>query len=261
MRWKSVALQCIAESASLGRTRRGARRGLRILLYHSVGSAAYGDRAGLYGISTERFREHLDIIAGNRLVPMVPLGIPGHEFQAAITFDDGYLDNLSVAAPLLVERGLPFTVFVTSDFVRNRKSGFLSPSDLRELALVDGATIGAHGCSHCNLTLCSKYELRSELEDSKTYLEDIIGKSVSSVAYPYGAANICVRDAAIRAGYSIGACSRFDINVAGRDMLMLNRCAILANDTARVLRQKLQGDWDWYRWRSADPLKIQDPGA
>lgn len=261
MRWESVALQCIAESVSLGRMSWGARRGLRVLMYHSVGSSAYGDDTGLYGISEERFREHLDLIGGDGLVPTVPLGMPGNELQTVITFDDGYRDNLSVAAPLLVERGLPFTVFVASDLVRTRESGFLSPSELRELSLVNGATIGAHGCSHCNLTQCSKDKLRSELEGSKKYLEDTIGKSVSSVAYPYGAANIRVRDAAISAGYSIGACSRFDINDAGRDLLMLNRCVVLANDTTRVLRQKLRGDWDWYRWRSADPLRIMDSSA
>jgi peptidoglycan/xylan/chitin deacetylase (PgdA/CDA1 family) len=36
---------------------------------------------------------------------------------AAITFDDGYRDNLEVAAPLLQRRGLPATFFVASGFL------------------------------------------------------------------------------------------------------------------------------------------------
>ncbi|MDH3461346.1 MAG: polysaccharide deacetylase family protein [Burkholderiaceae bacterium] len=36
---------------------------------------------------------------------------------AAITFDDGYRDNLDVAAPLLQRRGLPATFFIASGFL------------------------------------------------------------------------------------------------------------------------------------------------
>lgn len=257
MRWQGFALQAISECVSLARAPFAARHGLRILTYHAVGSSAYGDYLGLNTISVKRFHEHLDILTDMPTAPLLPSAITRDQLKVAVTFDDGYADNLYVAAPLLAERGIPFTVFVTSDFVRGRVDGFLSPGDLKQLSLVPGATIGAHSRSHCNLTKCSNEELRAELEDSKHYLEGLIGMPVTSLAYPYGAADIRVRDAAQYAGYEIGACCRFDINHAGRDALMLNRCTILCNDSRRVIRQKLRGDWDWYRWRSVDPLKIE----
>ncbi len=34
----------------------------------------------------------------------------------SITFDDGYQDNYSIAYPILKERGIPFTIYVTSSF-------------------------------------------------------------------------------------------------------------------------------------------------
>lgn len=261
MRWQSLAVRAISGGVSLARMPFAARQGLRILTYHAVGSSAYGDHLGLNTISIEHFCEHIDALAGMLTVPLMPLDIPQDELHIAITFDDGYADNLHIAAPLLVERSIPFTVFVTSDFIRKQLGGFLSPRELRQLAQSPGATIGAHGRSHCNLTQCGKAELRAELEDSKHYLEDLIGMPVASLAYPYGATNMRVRDAAQGAGYELGTCSRFDINHTGRDILTLNRCAILCDDSLRIMRQKLRGDWDWYRWRSADPLSIQEHDA
>ncbi|HMP72846.1 MAG TPA: polysaccharide deacetylase family protein [Kiritimatiellia bacterium] len=40
----------------------------------------------------------------------------------AITFDDGYLNNVTIAAPILRRLGLPATFFVTVDFVEGRST-------------------------------------------------------------------------------------------------------------------------------------------
>lgn len=254
MRWQTFAARVIAEGAALVRAPCAPRPGLRILMYHAVGSPVRGDRLGIFTLSVERFRAQVDMLAEMLTIPFAPPMGATNALHIAITFDDGYADNLHVAAPLLVERGLPFTVFVTTDFVREGVQGFLTPAEVRALSRVPGASIGAHGCTHRPLTECKPSELLAELGDSKNYLEDLLGQPVTSLAYPHGAADGRVRDAAAQVGYQIGACSHFDINHPGRDPLMLNRCNILRDDTARVLRQKLRGDWDWYRWRSNDPL-------
>jgi len=151
MRWQNLALHALANTAALARKPFPPRCGLRILMYHSVGSFVYGDTLALHTISEKRFRQHLDVLSGMRTVPLMPLLIPESELSVAITFDDGYADNLHIAAPLLIERGIPFTVFVTSDFIRYHERGFLSVDELKQLAQQPGVIIGAHSSSHCHL--------------------------------------------------------------------------------------------------------------
>ena len=257
MRLQQSVLRIVSEGVSLARLPLQHRKGLRILTYHSIGSSTYGDYLGLSTVSVARFIQDMDAIETMYSVSLSPILVPHAELKIAITFDDGYADNLYVAAPLLAARNIPFTVFIATDFIQRREKGFLTPNELKQLAMVPGATIGAHSHTHANLTLCSNQSLRAELEDSKNYLEDLIGMPVTEFAYPYGVADMRVRDAVQRAGYEVGTCSRFDINRPGRDVLMLNRCVILSTDTSRIFQQKLSGAWDWYRWRSIDPLNIK----
>jgi peptidoglycan/xylan/chitin deacetylase (PgdA/CDA1 family) len=188
-----------------------------------------------------------------RVIDFSECSLNDHDCRVAITFDDGYMDNLEVAAPILVSLGLPFTVFVTSEFVRRHKPGFLTPSALRTLASLPGARIGAHGANHISLTQCDKVTLHNELVSSRHYLQDLLGSEVRIMTYPYGAVDRRVRDAAVAAGYWLGACSLAGINLPERDPLLLARTEIISFDSERVFAQKLHGDWDWYRWRSKDP--------
>ncbi len=230
--------------------------GLRVLMYHAIGTPALGDQRGLFSLSRERFRSHMSLLSTMEDVRVVELSRPELATsggRVAITFDDGYLDNLEVAAPILSDLGFPFTVFVTSEFVRRSKPGFLSISALRELAALPGAQIGAHGANHVPLSSCDDQTLRAELMSSRHFLEDAIGREVIQLAYPFGAANRRVRDAALATGYQLGACSFAGINRPGRDVLLLARTEILAHDNSRVFAQKMRGHWDWYRWRTQDP--------
>ena len=254
---KQSALKIVSECISLARLQLKEKPGLRIFTYHSIGSSAYGDCSGLNTVSIKSFIQHMDVVASIRSVPLNELVISQDELNISITFDDGYADNLYVAAPLLADRKIPYTVFVATGFIKNKTKGFLTSNELRQLSIAPGATIGAHGDKHINLTLCSKKTLKSEIEGSKKYLEDLLGRSVEEFAYPYGLADMRVRNAVLEAGYKVAACSRFDINKPNRDILMLNRCVVLSSDTMRSFQQKIFGDYDWYRWRYKDPLNIK----
>lgn len=256
MSLRSTIARTVSEIVACGRCCSAPRAGLRILLYHAIGSPALGDTRGLFSIRRDVFEQQMDHLSaehGGAVVGLDPDLSFESNAQIAISFDDGYQDNLDVAAPILVSRGLPFTVFVTADFVRKSRSGFLTPSGLRELAAVPNVRIGAHGATHVALSECDDAQLRDELHSSKRYLEDTIGRDVFTMAYPYGAADRRVRDAVGAAGYRLAASSYALVNDAKRDRLMLGRTEVLGGDSLRVFRQKLHGDWDWRCRLTKDP--------
>lgn len=260
MRWKRVIGRAVAECAALGREGKGGRPGFRVLLYHAVGSRLPNH---YYGISIDPglFERQMAILARTRWAHAVDL-FAGQQcsspsvLRVAVTFDDGFKDNLYTAAPILCKHHIPFTVFVATSYVRNHSSAYLTPTELRELAALPGVTIGSHGVTHVPLAECENVVLRQELEGSRRELEDMIGKPVAAIAYPHGSVNLRVREASLEAGYTLGVCSRFDINDSARDPLLLCRSEVIASDSERVFVQKLAGAWDWSRWLSRDPASL-----
>src|SRR4030095_8087725 len=90
-----------------------------ILLYHRVAELD-SDPWGL-AVSPANFAEQLDVLRDRNCVVAVgeiaaalrekPGRISG---KVAITFDDGYADNLFAAKPLIEARQLPATIYMTS---------------------------------------------------------------------------------------------------------------------------------------------------
>lgn len=241
----------ISEVSAAARMCSAPRKGFRILLYHAIGSRMEGDKRGIFSVTPRLFESQMAALStykGTIIRNFSSEATGMQDTHVAVTFDDGYRDNLAVAVPILEKYQIPFTVFITTDFILSGSDLYLSPKRLQELVLHPLATIGSHGVSHVPLTSCTDLKLHQELLSSKHYLEDLTGKEISAIAYPHGCVDKRVRDAAVDAGYKIGASSRFDINTASQDFLVLCRNCIVSSDSVRVFRQKLHGDWDWYRW-------------
>jgi len=62
----------------------------------------------------------------------------------------------------------------------------LTPDELRSLAAGDLVEIGAHSVTHSMLTSLPLEAQRREITESKRRLEEILGRTVTSFAYPYG---------------------------------------------------------------------------
>ena len=256
MKW--FAMRLLARFVSLVPFRQRPREGFRALMYHSVGGQVEDDALGLFSISEKVFSDHIKLLADQSafLVLRVDCDFGEKDNVVMITFDDGYLDNLRTAAPLLVEYKIPFTVFVVSDFVKNYRTSFLTPQALRELDALPGATIGAHGKTHVPLAACNDKELKTELTDSKNYLQDVIGRPVRIMSYPYGSVNHKVVQATKEAGFERAFTSYYNINSSVCNALALSRTGILRHDYMKTFRQKINGDWDWMRFGMQNPAKL-----
>jgi peptidoglycan/xylan/chitin deacetylase (PgdA/CDA1 family) len=88
---------------------------LLVLMYHRIASP-YSDVWDV-AVSAERFEQQLKVL--QQKMPIVPLDELINTQQpsrsmAAITFDDGYVDNLQTAVPILKQYNIPATFFITS---------------------------------------------------------------------------------------------------------------------------------------------------
>jgi peptidoglycan/xylan/chitin deacetylase (PgdA/CDA1 family) len=77
----------------------------------------------------------------------------------------------------------------------------MTSAQIKELAASPCATIGAHGYYHNDLAQISTEDAFTEMLHVKQYLETLINKPVTSLAYPYGSYNNDVMNEAKRAGY------------------------------------------------------------
>jgi peptidoglycan/xylan/chitin deacetylase (PgdA/CDA1 family) len=255
MGFRRYFVRSVAEASAAFAWGNHPAKGLRVLMYHAVGTLAHGDVSGSFSLSPDSFKRQMIMLSKWKLGHIVDFNegaLTDLNSHISITFDDGYRDNLLVAAPILSQLGLPFTVFITTEFVRKGKAGFLSPLDIRDLALIPRARIGSHSASHIDLTACDDAALTRELNQSKHYLEDATGIEIEAISYPYGRVNTRVRDFAHRAGYKLGACSREGLNSTTSDRMLLARTEISSTDSDRVFLQKLQGHWDWLKWRKTN---------
>lgn len=175
----------------------------RILMYHRVADVSQDPQ--LLAVSPQNFRAQIGYI--NEKYHIVPLSEIFEEIQKgivsknkiAITFDDGYKDNLYNALPILEEFNAPATIFVTTGNIGSEElfpwdrglpegdRGYtMTEEEIKDLSQHSLIEIGAHTVTHPSLTSISLENQKKEIKDSKERLESITGKTIRYFAYPFG---------------------------------------------------------------------------
>ena len=122
-----------------------------------------------------------------------------------LTFDDAWADNHAHALGPLSRHGLPAMLYAPSRLLDT--SGYMTRTQLLEMD-AGGVTIGAHSRDHPDLRTCTPRELEWEVRGSKEDLEDLLGKPVTSFAYPTGLLDDRVVEAVEAAGFTSAVTTR-----------------------------------------------------
>jgi len=198
------------------------------LLYHELRKepSAYS-----YALSLDRFEEHLNLLA--------EMEHATRHIQPVITFDDGHLSDFEYAMPALARANRQGYFFITAGWTGNRV-GYMGPDHLRTLHQA-GHVIGAHGWSHALLPRCTPAELKRELEDARSRLEDILSAPVTNISLPGGRGNKSVMSACQAAGYTTVWTSLPGLSQPEWERTV-GRFNILATHTTGYLRRLLDPD-------------------
>jgi peptidoglycan/xylan/chitin deacetylase (PgdA/CDA1 family) len=182
-----------------GRFRGGADERIVVLCYHRV-SDALRDHVT---IGVDQFDQQIAFLKANyHLVSLRELiegnlPEPASRPLAAVTFDDGYLDNYENAFPILQKHGASATFFVSTDHISEGKPfahdleklgrGLpnMSWDQIREMHRA-GMDFGSHTANHVDLGKVDAATAWKELVRSDAAVKKELGITQNLFAFPFG---------------------------------------------------------------------------
>lgn len=174
----------------------------------------------------------------------------------AITFDDGYKSVIQNAFPILQERKIPFTLFITTGafgtkppWINDDNHPFAAETilSLEELkSLPDGiVTIGSHTVSHARLSGINKDRLRREIADSKDTLQSLLGRKITLISVPYGQFDQKLIHVFEEEGYERVFLNIPTFPITSIQRYLMGRIGVDPTDWEIEYRLKLAGAYQW----------------
>lgn len=170
-----------------------------------------------------------------------------------ITFDDGYLNNLTHALPVLSHSGFSSTCYAVSQRLGQTNSWdqaqgvaqtpLMTAGELRQW--VDGGQeVGAHTRHHVRLPLLDAASSREEIALCKAELESVTQSAVAHFCYPYGDYASEHVEMARLAGFHTVTTTQRGRCLSGQHLLQLPRVPIVRSTTLPVAWFKLASDYE-----------------
>jgi peptidoglycan/xylan/chitin deacetylase (PgdA/CDA1 family) len=263
---------------------RKARASIPILMYHGIRDGV-GKKHPYFETNTSPkvFENHMQFLRDQGFV-VVHLGeaieaIRRDENGArhvVITFDDGYRDFYTDAFPVLAKYGLKATMFIVSgrtgnEPIRQDNCEFMTWAEVREVRRY-GIEIGSHTVNHPELYRMTESQVEDELVLSKRVIEDNVGASVRSFAYPFAFPEqdekftAGLRNLLERSGYESGVSTIVGMAGHEHNRFILPRVPVNEHDDLRLYRAKLEGAYDWlhtaqFIYKAAKKFRAGNRGA
>ena len=188
---------------------------------------------------------------------------PDHTF--VITFDDGYQSVYDEAFRILQRYGMSATIFLTvgKKDARNPHArlpsmsgrSMLSWSEIREMQRA-GFTFGAHTLTHADLTRLPSDRIETEVIESKARIEDALGASVVSFAYPFGRHDRRSREI-VREHFVCSCSDKLGLITASSDPFALERVDAYYLRTEGLFNVMLTRLFPWYIRSRAVPRQLR----
>ena len=215
-----------------------------ILLYHHVAEPPTGSRRALY-VPPDLFAAQLRALkkAGFTAVTLERAwaawtqGRTLPKRPVVVSFDDGYLNQITNAAPAL--RALRWPAVLNLSLDRLGVAGGLKKAHVRTL-VKRGWQVDAHSLTHRDLLEASDDELREEIAGSRAALKRELGITSDFFCYPFGHYDARVQAAVKAAGFKGATTTRPGAASRRSEAYALPRVVVTLNQTPSALVRKLR---------------------
>jgi peptidoglycan/xylan/chitin deacetylase (PgdA/CDA1 family) len=170
-----------------------------------------------------------------------------------ITFDDGYVNNLEHAAPVLQALGFSSTCYAVSQLlgktnVWDSELGIpqvplMNRTELRQWTAC-GQEVGAHTRNHVHLNAMDSEAAWEEIALCKTELESVCGGPVEHFCYPYGDFAAIHTGMVEKAGYQSATTTQRGRCRAGERVLQLPRVPVVRSTTLLAFWLKIATQYE-----------------
>lgn len=176
-----------------------------------------------------------------------PACSPPSHATVTVTFDDGTGDFVDEALPILVEHGVPATLYLATDFIESQR---MFPDDGVPLSWAGAAealstglvTIGSHSHTHCLFDRITPQEAADDLDRSIDLIGERLGVRAEHFAYPKALLASPAVEPEVRKRFKTAAIARTRPNRPGKtDLHRLTRSPIQVSDGMKYFEKKVNG--------------------
>ncbi len=149
----------------------------------------------------EMIDEDYNVISLTDLIEAFETGTSLPEKTIAITFEGAYKSALDKAIPLLLDHGLPFTVFYASDSASANTAQYMNWSDLRALARNKNVALGLLPASYKHILDDDLTTIMRSVNKAKAAHRDYFKNEAPFFSYPFGEYTHALREKISSAGF------------------------------------------------------------